>query len=182
MNLGSGAIQLTQNYRPYKAAKYIKADDSFFKVAQVPELCVYPGDVNPRIRWEAIASRPVEPKDLKTIRSHGHSKFGELIKTAKSHLKSSLADKRPVVALNYERIGQHGDKLVIEDAAKTRMVFTETGLAEEPASCHLLWLLPKEMFKKQTLIARFHHDLDARTLRVKPLSIVTESQNFRLTF
>jgi len=52
MTLGNGRIRLTQNFRPYKAAKFIKSDDSFFQVAQVKELCVYPGGVNPRIRWE----------------------------------------------------------------------------------------------------------------------------------
>lgn len=41
MNLGTGRVQLTQNFRPYKAAKYIQSDDSFFQVAQVSELCVY---------------------------------------------------------------------------------------------------------------------------------------------
>lgn len=182
MNIQSGAIQLTQNYRPYKASKFIKADDSFFKVAQIPELCVYPGGMNPRIRWEAMNLRPIDPADLKKIRSHGHNQFTDLIKTIKSHIKSPLADKSPVVALNYEKIGLIGDELVIEDKAKTRLVFTEMGMTEEPPSCHLLWLLPKPMFKKQTLIARFHQDLDARTLKVKPLSIVTDSQIFRLTF
>ncbi len=49
MTLGNGRIRLTQNFRPYKAAKFIKSDDSFFQVAQVKELCVYPGDVNPRV-------------------------------------------------------------------------------------------------------------------------------------
>ena len=56
LNLGSGHIQVTQNFRPYKAAKYIKSDDSFFQIAMVKELCIYPGDVNPRIRWEANGS------------------------------------------------------------------------------------------------------------------------------
>ena len=64
MNLRTAAIRLTQNFRPYKAAKYIKSDDSFFQVAQVKELCVYPGDVNPRIRWDGMMARPIEPKDL----------------------------------------------------------------------------------------------------------------------
>lgn len=182
MNLGSGAVQLTQNYRPYKAAKYIKEEDSFFQIAQIPELCIYPGDMNPRIRWETSSSRPIAPADLKTVRSHAHQDYGSLIKTIKSHLKSPLADKSPVVALNYERIGTVGEELVIEDKARTRLVFTEMGMSEEPASCHLLKLLPREMFQKQTLIARFHQDLDTRTLRIKPLSIVTETQIFRLTF
>ena len=62
MKLGNGRICVTQNFRPYKAVKYIKSDDSFFQVAQVKELCVYPGDVNPRIRWEGMVPRPIEPR------------------------------------------------------------------------------------------------------------------------
>lgn len=182
MNLGDGKIGLTQNFRPYKALKYVKAEDSFFRVAQVPELCVYPGDINPRIRWDLITPRAVEPRDLQAVRQHGHCKFADILKQIKSHLKSPLADRRPIVALNYAQIGKIGDDLVIEDESKTRIVFTETGQAEEPASCHLLQLLPPQMFQNQTLIARFHHDLQARTLRVKPLSIVTSTQVFRLTF
>ena len=58
MNLNSGQIQLTQNFRPYKAAKYIKAEDSFFKIAKPKELCIYPGDVNPRVRWDEIGLAP----------------------------------------------------------------------------------------------------------------------------
>src|SRR5688572_13526095 len=58
MNLNTGRIHVTQNFRPYKALKYIKSDDSFFQVAQVKELCVYPGDVNPRIRWDGMVARP----------------------------------------------------------------------------------------------------------------------------
>ncbi|WP_417748221.1 SWIM zinc finger family protein [Rosistilla oblonga] len=182
MNLGDGQLGLTQNFRPYKALKYVKAEDSFFRIAQVPELCLYPGDINPRIRWDALTPRPVEASDLQAVRQHAHSDFATILKTIKTHLKSPLADRRPIVALNYAQIGKVGDDLVVEDAAKTRIVFTETGQAEEPASCHLLQLLPPEMFQNQTLIGRFHHDLQARTLRVKPLSIVTDSQVFRLTF
>ena len=48
-------------------------------------------------------------------------------------------------------------------------------------SCAMLPLLPKSTFADQTLIARFRHDLDTRQLRVKPLSVVTESAIVRLT-
>jgi hypothetical protein len=87
MTLGNGRIRLTQNYRPYKAAKFIKSDDSFFQVAQVQELCVYPGDVNPRIRWEGMLPRPLEPKDLEKIRGFGHADFTAVVKEVKGHLK-----------------------------------------------------------------------------------------------
>ena len=56
MTLGNGRIRVTQTLRPYKAAKYIKSDDSFFQVAQVKELCVYPGGVNPRVRWDGMVA------------------------------------------------------------------------------------------------------------------------------
>ena len=62
-----------------------------------------------------------------------------------------------------------------EDAKGERLVLTDVGMAEEPASCHLLPLLPKAALAGQTLIARFRHDLDTRKLQIKPLSIVTDA-------
>jgi hypothetical protein len=181
MQLQSGRICLTQTYRPYKAVKYIKSDDSFFQVAQIKELCVYPGDLNPRVRWEGMSSRPTEPKDLATIRSHGRGEFPAVIKDVRSHLKGPLADKQPIFALNYRCIGMVGKEFVVEDKAGERLVLTDAGMTAEPRSTHLLPLLPREVLEEQTLIVRFRHDLDTRHLRVKPLSIVTEREVFRLT-
>lgn len=182
MNLSSGKICLTQNYRPYQAAKFIKSEDSFFKVALIPELCVYPGDLNRRVRWEAMTARAVEPADLQKIKQHATSDFAALVKEMKQHLKSPLADRHPVVAINFARIGQINDQtIVVEDKQGVRLVCTETGMQEEPASCHLLWLVPETLLREQTLIGRFHHDIDTGSLRVKPLCIVTGTQLFRLT-
>jgi hypothetical protein len=181
MNLASGRIQITQNFRPYKAVKYIKSDDTFFQVAQVKELCLYPGDVNPRIRWEGMLPRELGPGDLERIRGFGQADFAAVVKEVKSHLKLPLADKQPIFALNFRQIGQVGDTFIAEDAKGERLAMTDTGMTEEPASCHLLPLLPRELFADQTLIARFRHDLDTRQLRIKPLSIVTGSAIVRLT-
>lgn len=182
MNLNSGRIQFTQNFRPYHAVKFIKSDDTFFQVAQVKELCVYPGDVNRRIRWEEMEPRPVEAKDLQQIRQHAHADFQTVIKEVKNTIKAPLADKHPVYALSFAKIGRVGAELVVEDGKGARLVLTDTGMSEEPRSCHLLSLLPGEMMKGHTLIARFRHDLDTRKLQVKPLSIVTQSGVVRLTF
>lgn len=182
VHLGTGRIVQTQTFRPYKAAKFIKSDDSFFQVAKVPELCVYPGNVNPRVRWDGMIPRSIEAKDFKAVRKHARKDFAEVVKEVKGNLKSPLADKRPIYLLDFAKIGRVGDDLVVEDAKKERLVFTEIGLAEEPPSCHLLALLPKELHTKQTLVARFHHDVDTRLLRVKPLGIVTDTSIVRLTF
>ena len=57
MHLGNGRICVTQTFRPYHAVKYIKSDDSFFQVAQINELCVYPGELNPRVRWDGMVGQ-----------------------------------------------------------------------------------------------------------------------------
>jgi len=181
MTLANGRIRLTQNYRPYRAAKYIKSDDSFFQVAQVAELCVYPGDVNPRVRWEGMAPRPLEPRDLASIRRHGQADFAATIKDVKTHLKGPLADKQPIYALNFKRLGSVGETLVAEDAQGNRLTMTDEGMTEEPASCHLLSVLAPALFQDHTLIARFRHHLDTRKMQITKLSIVSTSGIIRLT-
>src|SRR5215831_5573477 len=70
LNLQTGAVQLTKNYRPYHAAKFIREDDSCFHVVTCPELFVYPGNLNPRVRWEASEQRPVAGGDYALARDH----------------------------------------------------------------------------------------------------------------
>ena len=181
MNLGDGRIYLTQTFRPYQVARRIKSDDSFSQVAQVKELCVYPGDLNPRVRWDGMLARPIESRDLARIRGHGRGEFAAVVKDVKSVLKDPLADKHPICALNYRRLGAVGKALVVEDRTGERLGITDAGLLEEPRSGHLLSLVPKDVLQDQTLIVRFRHDLDSRKLQVKPLTIVTEADVIRLT-
>lgn len=181
MNLATGRIRVTQNFRPYKAAKFIKSDDSFFGVARIGELFVYPGDANPRIRWEGMTPRPIEAADLRRARDHGRADFAAVIKEVKTNLKGPLADKQPIVALRFKRIGQVDGTLVVEDAKGERLTMTDAGMTEEPPSCHLLQLIAPTLLAEQTLVVRFRHDLDRRKLQVKPLSIVTETGVVRLT-
>ena len=181
MTLGNGKIRVTQTLRPYKAAKFIKSEDSFFQAAQVKELCVYPGGVNPRVRWDAMAPRPLEARDFAAIRNHGQADFEAAVKDVKGAIKGALADRMPILALNFKTIGRVGEAFVAEDAKGTRLEMTDTGMAEEPPSCHLLPLLPRAALSGQTLIARFRHDLDTRKLQIKPLSIVTTDSIIRLT-
>jgi hypothetical protein len=181
MNLANGQIQITQNFRPYKAAKYIKSDDSFFQIAQVKELCVYPGSLNPRVRWEGMLPRPIEPRDLQKARSHARSDFAAVIKEVKTTLRGPLAEKLPIYALQFRRIGRVEGVLVIEDAMGERLTMTDAGMTEEPPSCDLLPLLSPALYENQTMVVRFRHDLDQRKLQVKPLSIVTDTNIVRLT-
>ena len=181
LNLNTGRVQLTQTFRPYKAAKHIKSDDSVQGVAQVKELCVYPGDVNPRVRWEAMKLRPAEAADYERVREHASPDFAAVVKEVKNNLKSPLADRTPIHAIRFAKIGEVGDTPVVEDASGTRLTLTDRGMAEEPPSTHLLRLIPEDLHRDAVMIARFRHDLDTRQLGVKPLAIVTAGDVVRLT-
>src|SRR6185369_14958002 len=102
----SGAVQLTRNYRPYRAAKYIREDDSFFQVAKCPELCVYPGNLNPRVRWEAMEPRPVTKADRQKVREHARADLKSVIKDVKAQLKSPLGERHPFALIRYRSLSR----------------------------------------------------------------------------
>lgn len=182
LNLHTGAVQLTLNYRPYRATKYIREDDTCFHVAQCPELCVYPGDLNPRIRWEAMEPRPTAQTDFDRAREHARPEFKPLFKEIKNQLKSPLGDRRPCALVRYRALGLAGDETVIEDSSGERLVLSEDGHPGEPDTLPLLRLLPECTRSDQVMLLRFHHDLDTQKLRAKPLSILTKDELIRLTY
>jgi hypothetical protein len=118
---------------------------------------------------------------LQRVREHARADFTALVKEVKANLRAPLADKQPIHALQFRRIGQVNGALVVEDAKGERLVITDRGMTEEPASSHLLSLLPAELLEDKVLVVRFRHDLDQRKLQVKPLSVVTGTKVVRLT-
>ena len=181
LNLQTGAVQLTRNYRPYHAARHIREDDSCFHVMVCPELCVYPGNLNPRVRWEASEPRPATEADYARAREHARTDLRAVLKDVKTQLKSPLGDRHPVALVKYRALGRAGDELVIEDANGERLVLADDRHDGDPATLPLLPMLPKEVRHDQVMLVRFHHDLDSQKLRAKPLSIVTERDVIRLT-
>jgi len=182
MNLQTGAVQLTRNYRPYQAAKFIREDDSFFQVAVCPELFIYPGNLNPRVRWEAMEPRPVTKADHARARAHAKADLRAVIKDVKTQLKSPLGDRRPCALVRYRALGRAREHAVIEDQNGERLVLAEDHHPGEPATLPLLAMLPKAVRQGQVMLVRFHHDLDSQKLHAKPLSVVTEHEVIRLTY
>jgi hypothetical protein len=182
LNLQTGAVQLTRNYRPYHAAKFIREDDSFFQVAVCPELCVYPGNLNPRIRWEAMEPRPVAAADYAKALEHAKTDFRAVVKDVKAQLKSPLGDRHPFALIRYRGLGRTGECAVVEDQAGERLVLCDHAYDSEPATLPLLPMLRESIRREQALLVRFHHDLDAQTLHAKPLSVVTGAEIIRLGY
>lgn len=180
VNLGTGMVGLTKNFRPYKAVKFIREDDCFFRVARVPRLFCYPGDLNARIRWDEASHRDLTPADCAAIREKAAASLAEVIRTVRNQLKDPLADKTPWVLVRYRALGRIGETAVLEDAAGERIALTDTGPAEELPTVHLLSLIDRNLHRDQVMLLRFTADLDSQTLRAKPLTIVTKDQILRL--
>jgi hypothetical protein len=182
LNLQTGAVQLTRNYRPYHAARHIREDDSCFQVMVCPEFCVYPGNLNPRIRWEAAEPRSVVAADYARAREHAKLDLRAVIKDVKLQLKSPLGDRHPYALMRYRALGRAGDEVILEDAGGERLVLADDQHPGEPAALPLLSMLPRALHQDQALLLRFQHDLDSQKLRAKPLSIVAGSDIVRLAF
>lgn len=181
-NLKNGAVQLTRNYRPYHAAKYIREDDSCFHVMMCQELCVYPGNLNPRVRWETSEIRPATKTDFTRARESAQIDLRVVLKDVKTQLKSPLGDRHPLALIRYKYLGRVGGDVVVEDTNGERLVLADDGFPGDPATVPLLTMLPAELRREQVMLVRFHHNLDSQTLRAKPLSIVAENDVVRLTY
>lgn len=182
LDLAAGDIHKTLHYRPYKAAKHIREEDSFFEVAAVKELYRYPGDLNRRVRWEALSSRPLQDADYAAVAAAARRSYADAVKLVKNQLKNPLADKCPVLLLHVAGAAQttdgayvigdkHGQYLTLGDAA-----------GNGPRTTHLLPYLEPELLANSAMLVKFHHCLDSGQLRAQPLSVIGQSRITRLLY
>ncbi|MCA0757620.1 SWIM zinc finger family protein [Paenibacillus sp. N4] len=182
--LGSEAaveIVVTRHYRPFRAAKHIREDDSCFAIVQTRELAIYPGDLNPRVRWEDMTSREIEAKDYALAYSAAKRSFSDVIKLVKNQLKSPLADKNPVVLLHYAKLGKIEDTYVLEDEQGKRLVLGNIDAISHP-TLQLLPMLDAKLFADQEVLVMFEHQMGSRRLTAQPLAFVTDDAVIRLLY
>lgn len=180
-DLSTGEVYMTYNYRPYKALKYIKQEDTVFGVAEPANAACYPGEGNLRIRWENAEVRPVAPEDLRKVREAASGSLGTEVKAAKNILKNALADTMYVRLLAFEQIGQCEKGLVLRTKEGDTIFLGDAPGME--LSCERIRLLPDEsLLKDQVLLGAFYYDGQTRRLRLQPLCIVTERDVVRLLY
>ena len=180
-DLSTGEVYMTYNYRPYKALKYIKQEDTVFGVAEPANAACYPGEGNLRIRWENAEVRPVAPEDLRKVREAASGSLVTEVKAAKNILKNALADTMYVRLLAFEQIGQCEKGLVLRTKEGDTILLGDAPGME--LSCERIGLLPDEsLLKDQVLLGAFYYDGQTRRLRLQPLCIVTERDVVRLLY
>lgn len=179
IHLLTGAIYSSRHYRPFRAAKHIKEEDSVTAVVQAKECFIYPGDANPRIRWESASFREPRSGDWDTVRSYAQRSYADVIKAVKNQIKNPLSDKHPVVLLHVARLFKVGDTYVIADEAGKTIALGDLNMLEHPGT-QLLPLLQTEYREGQAMLVMFEHDLDTGRLLAQPLGLVAASGLVRL--
>lgn len=183
INLKNGKLYKTKNYRPYKAVKYIKEDNSISDVLQLKELYIYPGEPNPRIRWEAEArtDRPISSTELKTIQSYASQNIAELLKTAKNTIKNPLMDKNPLVLIKLHKVFKLGDHLVLEDTAGNKLTLSDIpGQILQPERT-LQMILPQTI-EDMSLLAMIDNNVQTGLLTAQPMSLITANKIVKLFY
>ncbi|QSF47120.1 SWIM zinc finger family protein [Paenibacillus tianjinensis] len=182
LDMAGGRIHKTVHYRPYKAAKLLREDDSFFDVAKIPLLYKYPGELNARVRYEEMTARPVIPADLAQVRVHAHRSFAEAIKSVKNQLKNPLSDKQPVLLLYAASLGvtENGQYVITDEAGGQLVLGDISSLAQ--GTLQLLPFLPPASLKGCSLLVMFEHELDQGKLVAQPLSVITDEGITRLLY
>ncbi len=176
IELESGNIYLTKNFRPYNALKYIKQEDSFFSLLTTSELSIYPGELNPRVRWERFDHRDVTKGDLAKAKKAGKTDFADLIKKIKAQIKNPLSDKNPIAAVVVSKAASGKDFLVIYDEKGTQIVLKPENFG------FLIKKLSKEQIVGQTMICRFTQDMKTDLLYAVPMALVNDDGIIRFNY
>ncbi|MDC7955341.1 SWIM zinc finger domain-containing protein [Fusobacterium simiae] len=181
IDLDSGEISYTANYRPLSALKYIKQEDSNFSLLTVPTLTYYPGGVNKRIRWNNANFNDREDSSFKKIKTYAKN-IDDAVKIAKNELKNILTDNVVVLLIEFEKImfiEEEGSKKYILVDKNKKMIELKNNGARELAKV-FYELLPNECLENQVMFVKlFQED---RTIYAEPHSIITDDKIVRLGF
>jgi hypothetical protein len=180
-NLKSGKIYKSKNYRPYKALRYIKEENSCFEILQIPELFIYPGDVNPRARWESRKLRLITDEDRAKVINGSSDDYAEVVKMAKSTIKNPLTEKNPVVLLKLNKAYIAGTHIVLEDKQGNKLTVVDLPEQQIYTETTLKSILPGKC-EDIALTAMINNNVKTSVFSVTALSLITPYKIIRLLY
>lgn len=180
-DLSSGEIFVTYNYRPLKALKYIKQEDTVFGVAHVPEAACYPGQGNLRIRWDGAGIRAVEQPDIEKVRGFAGTSLAAETKAAKNILKNALADPVFIRLISFSLLGKGEEGYILQNEAGETIVLGDAP-GMEPSTERIALLPDGRLLQNQVLLGAFYYDMADRRIKLQPLSIITDTDIVRLLY
>ena len=186
MDLERGDISFTANYRPVKALKYVKQEDSCFSVLDISVLSCYPGGINKRIRWDSVKFNEPVNEDFKTVKSFAYKDFDTAMKSVKNEIKNILSENECAVCIHFDEI------LLLKRADSENIVllkdysgkYIELKDGKKGANSVLsLYMLPDRTFlHNQVIFGKVSYDKSSRRMYMVPCSIITDQGILRLEY
>lgn len=182
-------VYQTKNYRPYKALKYVKEENSFSQKLEISTLIVYPGN-NPRIRWEKTdgTEMPIEKSDIKSILEAAETDFAQVVKRVKNEVKNPLNNKNPFALLKVNEAGiinnmpEINQQSFIRDANGFELLLNIDDDLNVITPAYFQMLIPEKIEQPIAVLVYFKNDLDKGLLEAVPLSLVTENEIIKLNY
>ena len=184
MDLDSGEISYSLNYRPVKALKYIKKEDSCFDILEVKKLYHYPGSLNKRIRWDSSSFKDKDEKTLDIVRSKAYGSIKEAVKSAKGELKNTLSEYSYGFLISYESLcelkTEKGTVWVVKDKTGDRLELKNSG---DINTVELIKFMEYEEVRKDAAIfGKIYYNVEDRKLYMEPCSIITDKRIIGLEY
>ncbi len=179
IDIDTGDIVMTYNYRPFKALKYVKQYDTVFGTAKINTLFYYPGNGNKRVRWDDAQIVDVKNSDIEKIRAHAIRDFTPEIKRIKNIIKDALSPSIVFSLFYFKRIALLGDNFVIEDEYNNTITLLSHEDMED--TIKTLSILPDEnFFKEQVILGGVYYS--ENKIYMQPLSIISQDKILRLLY
>jgi len=180
-DLDDGEIYMNYNYRPLKAQKYVKQEDSIFGVAKVPSAVFYPGDGNVRVRWDGAQIRAYEKADYEAVFQHAATSVKQEAKAVKNFLKNAMTQPMLIKLVAFNKIGKIGEDYVLADKNNDTILLGNMPDMEDTTT-RLSMLPDGALLENQVLLGAFYYNKDNRRLMIQPLSIITQDAVVRLLY
>ncbi len=183
LDLSRGDLVQTLNYRPLKALKYVKGEDSCFELTEVPTLYEYPGQVCPRVRWEDCTVRPLSDSERRALPTWAKQDIPAAVKLAKNQMKNTLLPKYIPALLPIGQIGRVEGSLTLEDPSGNRLLLRDRREdGPDHATIDRLAALPITPSEGSALFGLIFYDEADRRICLHPYSVVTPEQILRLQY
>lgn len=182
LELGNGSIHRTVHYRPYKAAKHLREDDSYMEVVQAKELHLYPGGLNRRVRFDEWTPRLPAAEDWQAIETSACRSYAEALKTVRNQLKNPLANRTPALLLHVaETTVTPQGEYVIQDSTGARLVLSNTGELGR-GTVELLPFVEAGLLRNSLMLVLFRNRPELGKLAVQPLTLIQGERMVRLLY
>ncbi len=164
MELDSGSIFTTKNYRPIKALRFTKEEDSTADCLQTP--CMYTYPLSNRARWENYTLRTPNMADFSRLLGFASEDYSVVISRAINHLKNPFEQSNPLAFLRFDEIYSSAKGLYVKDGASNII-----SIADNEQTNELFELLRTK--SHEAVFIRITHDITRNTLSAIPLALVS---------